>query len=81
MMVRPFFKRAREALVESARACNTLKREAHKALSRVRAPEIEVPEAEPPDHEAGRALFTSEDDFVTATLYLKQQRALDIEDE
>jgi hypothetical protein len=59
--------------------CNELKSEAHKALSRVKAPEIEVPEAEPPDDEAGRALFTSEDDFVTATLHLKKQRALEDE--
>lgn len=49
-------KTAREALLDSVRACNALKSEAYKALSKVKPPEIEVPEAEPPDHEAGRAL-------------------------
>jgi hypothetical protein len=47
----------------------------------VKAPKIEVPEAEPPDHEEGKALFTSEDDFVTATLHLKRQRALEDDSE
>ena len=78
----PFAERlkvARDALVESARVCSELKRKAHKALSKVKPPEIEVPEAEPPDHEAGNPLFTSEDDFVTATLHLKAQRALEDE--
>ena len=74
---------AREALVDAVRARNALKREAHKALSKVKPPKIEVPEAQPRDHEAGKPLFTSDDDFVTATLHLKRQRALedDIEDE
>ena len=76
-------KAAREALVESARVCDELKREAHKALCKVQPPEIDVPEDQPRDHEAGRALFTSKDDFVTATLHLKRQKALvdDTEDE
>ena len=61
----------------AAEACNALAKEAYKALRKVKPPPVNVPEPELPEDGAdGAPVFTTDDDFATATLWLKKQKAL-----
>jgi hypothetical protein len=68
---------AQAALESAAEACNELARKAHETLSEVNPPLVHVPEPELPEADGiGAPVFTTDDDFVTATLRLRAQKAL-----
>ncbi len=67
---------ARQALQGAAGACNELMQDALDVLSSVKPPEVSVPEPQLPEEASAEPLFTTADDFVAATLRLKQQKAL-----
>jgi hypothetical protein len=74
-------KDAHAALESAGQACVQLAAQAHDALSEVKPPPVHVPEPEVPSlppEDGSNLVFTSDDDFVSATLWLKAQKVLDL---
>ena len=71
-------KDAQAALKSAAKSCNELVRQAYNALSKVKPPSVHVPEPEVELPEDGsEPVFSTDEDFVSATLRLKAQKALE----
>ena len=73
-------KDAHTALKSAASTCVQLAAQAHDTLSEVKPTSVHVPEPEVPrlpTEDGSSLVFTTEDDFVSATLRLKAQKALE----
>ena len=72
-------KDAQAALKSAAESCNELVRQACDALSKVRPPSVRVPEPERYElpEDGGEPVFSTGEDFVSATLRLKAQKAIE----
>ena len=73
-------KDAHAALKSAASTCVQLAARAHDTLSEVKPPSVHVPEPEVqrlPTEDGSELVFSSGDDFVSATLRLKAQKALE----
>ena len=68
---------ARIALQSAADECNAHMGEACKALSSVKPPPVDVAEAELSEDGIQPPLFTTDDDFVSATRRLKAHKELE----
>ena len=69
---------AQAALKSEAESCNEVARQAYNALSKVKPPSVHVPEPEVELPEDGsEPVFSTDEDFVSSTLRLKAQKALE----